>query len=69
MGGGHRPLLGLRVGLLQTRYAPELATLIERIGGVPIVAPCLREVRNDDDEELRRGLRAVVSAPVHVFVF
>jgi uroporphyrinogen-III synthase len=67
--GGHLPLLGLRVGLLQTRYAPELATLVERIGGVPIVAPCLREVRNEDDDELRERLRAVISAPVHLFVF
>jgi uroporphyrinogen-III synthase len=66
---GHLPLLGLRVGLLQTRYAAELATLVERIGGVPVVAPCMREVRNEDDEELRERLRAVVSAPVDVFVF
>lgn len=69
MSTGHRPLLGLRVGLLQTRYAAELATLVERIGGVPILAPCLREVRNEDDEELRERLRALVSAPVDVFVF
>jgi len=67
--GGHLPLLGLRVGLLQTRYAAELAALIERIGGVPILAPCLREVRNDDDAELRERLSALVSAPVDVFVF
>jgi uroporphyrinogen-III synthase len=66
---GHLPLLGLRVGLLQTRYAAELATLVERIGGVPILAPCLREVRNEDDAELRERLRAVVAAPVDAFVF
>jgi uroporphyrinogen-III synthase len=66
---GHLPLLGQRVGVLQTRYAHELAALIERVGGVPLLAPCLREVRNDDDEELRGRLRAVVSAPVDVFVF
>jgi uroporphyrinogen-III synthase len=59
----------MRVGLLQTRYAHELATLIERIGGVPVLAPCLREVRNDDDAELRERLRAIVAAPVHVFIF
>jgi len=67
--GGHLPLFGLTVGLLQTRYGAELATLVERIGGVPIVAPCLREVRNEDDEELRERLRTVVAAPVDVFVF
>src|SRR5258708_28263096 len=67
--GTPRPLLGLRVGLLQTRYAHELAALIERIGGVPVLAPCLREVRNDGDEELRERLSEVVSAPVHVFIF
>jgi uroporphyrinogen-III synthase len=66
---GHLPLLGQRVGILQTRYAHELAGLIERVGGVPLLAPCMREVRNDDDEELRRSLEAVVAAPVDVFVF
>jgi uroporphyrinogen-III synthase len=66
---GRPPLLGLQVGLLQTRHAPELATLIERTGGVPLLAPCLREVRSEDDEELRERLRAAVSAPADAFVF
>jgi uroporphyrinogen-III synthase len=66
---GHLPLLGQRVGVLQTRYAHELAALIERVGGVPLLAPCLREVRNDDDDELRRRLLTAVSSPVDVFVF
>ena len=66
---GDLPLLGMRVGVLQTRHARELAALLERIGGVPMVAPCLREVRGEDDQELRRRLRAVVAAPVDVFVF
>jgi uroporphyrinogen-III synthase len=66
----HFPLWGVRVGVLQTRYRRELAGLIERVGGVPILAPCLREVRSDPhDEELRARFRAVVSVPVHVFVF
>lgn len=65
---GPLPLLGMRVGVLQTRHGKELASLVERLGAVPIMAPCLREVRNDD-EELRAGLRAVVAAPPRVFVF
>jgi uroporphyrinogen-III synthase len=64
-----QPLHGQRVGLLQARYAQELAALIQREGGVPLMAPCLREVRNEDDDELRSRLRDLVGAPVDVFVF
>lgn len=64
-----RPLFGLRIGILQTRHAQELAALIEREGGRPVLAPCLREVRNEDDGELRGRLRDIVADPVHVFVF
>lgn len=66
---GPLSLHGLRVGILQTRYAQELAALVERAGGVPILAPCMREVRNEDDEELQTRLREAVSAPAEVFVF
>ncbi|HXM54082.1 MAG TPA: uroporphyrinogen-III synthase [Candidatus Dormibacteraeota bacterium] len=54
---------------MQTRHAHEFAALLERQGGRPLLAPCLREVRNEDDDELRATLREVVATPVHVFVF
>ena len=46
-------LAGVRVGVLQARYARELTALIEREGGSVLLAPCLREVRSEprkDDE-------------------
>jgi uroporphyrinogen-III synthase len=64
-----RPLFGMRIGVMQTRYARELAALLEREGGRPLLAPCLREVRNEDDDELRARIQEVVASPVHVFVF
>jgi uroporphyrinogen-III synthase len=57
------------VGVLQTRHAREFAALIERLGGEPLSAPCMREVRAEDDDELRATLGAVVAAPLDVFVF
>jgi uroporphyrinogen-III synthase len=63
------PLLGRTVGILQTRHAHELAALVERYGGVPLAAPCMREVRAGDDEELRGRIRALVAEPAGVFVF
>lgn len=39
-----RPLDGRRVGLLESRRADELASLVRRWGGVPICAPSVREV-------------------------
>ncbi|MEA2669823.1 MAG: hypothetical protein QOG45_43, partial [Chloroflexota bacterium] len=43
------PHLGGRVvALMQTRHAAELAALVERHGGVPVAAPCLREAPVED---------------------
>jgi uroporphyrinogen-III synthase len=64
-----RPLAGIRVGILQTRHAGELATLVEREGGVPLLAPCLREVRVEDRAALREALEEVAREPVDLFVF
>lgn len=63
------PLAGVRVGILQTRYAAEFARLIERVGGIPVMAPSLREVGTDDQLSLRAALEEVAASPVDVFVF
>src|SRR5207237_992259 len=59
-----RPLAGIRVGILQTRYGGEFAALIEREGGLPLLAPCMREVRVDDMQRLRGSLDEVAREPV-----
>jgi uroporphyrinogen-III synthase len=64
-----RPLAGMRIGVAQTRHARELAALIEREGGVPLLAPCLREVHSEDGAELQERLVDVTAAPVRTFVF
>src|SRR5262245_4260389 len=43
------PLGGRRIALLEHRYRDELATLVERFGGVPISAPAVAEVACHDD--------------------
>ncbi len=40
---------GLRVVAFESRMASEVATMIERRGGVAIVAPAMREVPLDDN--------------------
>jgi len=42
---------GLRVAAFESRRAPEMARLIERLGGVPSVSPSLREVPLADAHE------------------
>lgn len=51
---------GRRVVSFESRRAPEMASLIERHGGVPVSAPTLREVTigaNPDALAFARGLR------------
>jgi uroporphyrinogen-III synthase len=43
------PLAGRRIALLETRLTRDLATLVERLGGVPTAAPAVREVPRADD--------------------
>jgi uroporphyrinogen-III synthase len=40
---------GLRVVAFESRMATEVATMIERRGGVAIVAPAMREVPLEDN--------------------
>ncbi len=51
-------LTGLRVAAFESRMAPEMARLIERYGGLPLVAPVLRELPlSDNSAALRFGVR------------
>jgi uroporphyrinogen-III synthase len=50
----HRPmseqsLAGRRIALLESRLGADIATLVKRLGGVPIAAPAVREVPHPDD--------------------
>ena len=52
---------GLSVLALESRRAREIAKLIENLGGVPIVAPSVREVPLDSNQEaleFARNLKA-----------
>jgi uroporphyrinogen-III synthase len=47
---------GLRVGALESRLAPEMARLITRQGGVPLVAPSMKErPLSENTEALKFG--------------
>jgi len=42
-------LRGARVGLFESRLSAELAELVRRLGGTPVVAPAVREVPHPSD--------------------
>ena len=58
-------LHGARVGLLESRLSTELAELVRRMGGTPVVAPSVREIPRPDEtaafvDELASGQFSVV---------
>ena len=49
---------GARVGLLESRMSRELAELVRRLGGTPVVAPSVREVPHQEETDaVRRRAR------------
>jgi uroporphyrinogen-III synthase len=48
---GDMPFDGLRILSLESRRAPEMATLIRKQGGEPFIAPAMREVPLEQHEE------------------
>jgi uroporphyrinogen-III synthase len=62
-------LQGRVVAFLEARRATELTDLIDRHGGVPLAAPCLREVHAPDSPELQDSVRRVCQSQPHVVVF
>ena len=57
------------VAFLEGRRAAEMTDLIERHNGVPLAAPCLREVHAPDSPLLQASIRAVLDAHVNVAIF
>jgi uroporphyrinogen-III synthase len=57
------------VAFLEGRRAAELADLIERHNGVPLAAPCLREVHAPDSPVLQDSITRALSSPVDIAVF
>src|SRR5689334_3472397 len=59
---GVADLGGRTVAFLEGRRATELASLISRHNGVPLAAPCVREVHTPDAPELQASLARVLDA-------
>ena len=57
------------VAFLEGRRADELADLIQRHNGVPLAAPCLREVHTPDSPALQDSIRDVLDGHVDVAIF
>jgi uroporphyrinogen-III synthase len=57
------------VAFLEGRRTAELADLIARHNGVPLAAPCLREVHSPDAPELQGSIQRVLEADLGVAIF
>lgn len=60
---------GLSVLALESRRAREIAKLIENLGGVPIVAPSVREVALDSNEEALEFACNLTAGVVDMVIF
>jgi uroporphyrinogen-III synthase len=60
---------GLSVLALESRRAREIAKLIENLGGVPIVAPSVREVPLDSNQEALEFARNLKAGLVDMVIF
>jgi uroporphyrinogen-III synthase len=60
---------GLRVLALESRRASEVSTLIKAHGGVPTVAPALREVPIDANREALAFAAALVNGEFDIVIF
>jgi uroporphyrinogen-III synthase len=57
------------IAFLEGRRASELADLVERHNGIPLAAPCLREVHSPDSPVLQASIEGVLSSTVDVAIF
>jgi len=62
-------LAGIRVAAFESRRADEMAQLIRRSGGVPLVGPSLREVPLDDHREAVDFANMLITGQIDVVLF
>jgi uroporphyrinogen-III synthase len=62
-------LHGRVVAFLEGRRTAELADLIERHNGIPLPAPCLREVHAPESPELQASIARALAADLSVAIF
>ena len=62
-------LAGVRVALLEARLESELAQLVQRLGGVPVSAPAVREAPLDAAPSVAALLDGLATRRVDVVVF
>lgn len=60
---------GLRVLALESRRAREIAKLIESSGGVPIVAPSVREIAPESNADALEFARNLVAGLIEIVIF
>src|ERR1700680_1345626 len=60
---------GLRVIAFESRMAREVAALIERSGGIPIVAPSMREVPLEDNPQALEFAERLLGGRIDVVIF
>lgn len=60
---------GLRVAAFESRRADDMARLIERYGGVPLVSPSMRETPLDDSRAAIEFAHHLITGQIEVVVF
>ncbi len=60
---------GLRVLSLESRRGPEMGKLIENLGGVPLVAPSMREVPIENNREALEFASKLVNGQIDTVIF
>jgi uroporphyrinogen decarboxylase len=60
---------GLRVAAFESRRAAEMASLIERFGGVPSVSPSMREVAIAENREAVDFAHRVMTGQIDIIIF
>jgi uroporphyrinogen decarboxylase len=60
---------GLRIVALESRRAPEMQRMIEKLGGVPLVSPSLREVAVDEQRPVIDFANHLMTGQIDVVLF